>query len=120
MKGLIVNTYRNAGGDCTNGGVTTRHDDFILVDPTTDLGPFEVTEKDIEAGRVLMVGSVCIGGKKHFHAFPYGTEQSGKAGPRMFGGNMVATSDSRFRERFGTALNVHDRFESWEQYNRMD
>ena len=121
MKGLLVNTYRAAGMDCTNGGVSSRIDSFILVDPTDDaFGPHEVTQEDIDAGRVLQVGSIRFGGEESFHAFPYGTESSGKAGPRMFGGNFVSTSDSRFRRKFGAALNIHDRFETWDHYNRMD
>ena len=36
--------------------------------------------------------------------------------PIMFGGNFGYTSDSRFG---GTPIAIHDRCETWEQYNAM-
>jgi len=45
---------------------------------------------------------------------------SGMVGP-MFGGTFAASSDSRFRTGTGqrSALPIHDRFETVEQYERM-
>ena len=44
----------------------------------------------------------------------------GMAGP-MFGGTYAATSDSRMREATGlrSALPIHDRFETWDQYRML-
>ena len=47
-------------------------------------------------------------------------DQPGGAGP-MMGGTYAATSDSRFGKATGVygAIPIHDRFESWELYERM-
>lgn len=124
MRGLRVDVYRAAhGGDCTNGGVTASRDSFILVDREREFerAP-EVTQEDFDAGRVLFVDHVVVGEPSYF-ARPAGPDREpieidGHCGP-MFGGNFVSTSDSRFAERFGDALRVHDRFEDWETHRRL-
>ncbi len=40
------------------------------------------------------------------------------AGP-MFGGTYAASSDSRFKPGFYGAVPIHDRYETWEQYDAM-
>ena len=122
-RGLLVHVFRSSLGDCTNEGVTAHQDQFYLYDPET---PFEnapeIPDEAFEAGEVLLVDYVTVGDRSYF-ARP-ATEKGqaltreGHAGP-MAGGNFVSTSDSRFRERFGDALRVHDLFETWEDHRRF-
>jgi hypothetical protein len=106
MSGLLVFTYRHDGGDCTNGGLSSKHDQFVLTWGET--GPFEPDAKTPEL--VLVKG-------------PY---NSLRAVPRklveskqwvMFGGNFVYTSDSRFPS--DQPIKIFDRVETEEQSREL-
>lgn len=107
-KGLIVDVYRSAFGDCSNGGLSSRHDRLLLVGPTVPQ-IFEESDEwpSIELG---------IAGNR-VHVRPVELP-SGMAGP-MFGGAFVYSSDSRFKDATGVPdgrpLHLHDRFETSEQ-----
>ncbi len=98
MKGLIVYTliHKN-GSDCTNEGVTSKYDKFILVgegvpelfEPSEDTPVLELKKK--------------FYGREYIHASPI-TERY-----TMFGGNFVYSSDSRFPSDY--PIPVHDRVE---------
>lgn len=89
-KGLLCFVYRNTIGDCTNGGVTSQHGQFVLVGHGVE-GPFEPNE-----------GSPAL----HLHSFrgqliAVPEQISSQLGTDhlkgwMFGGNFIYTSDSRF------------------------
>lgn len=100
MKGLIVEVYRNESFcDCTNGGISSKHDRFLLVGE----GVAEVEESDNLP--VLKLVKRIIGGEVYKHVQPL-TE--GKEW-FMFGGNFVYSSDSRFPNAY--PLKIHDRLE---------
>lgn len=102
MKGMLVHVLRCAVADCTNGGLTSKYDSFILIGPGIP-EHFEPT-KDTPA---LFVEDRARFG---YRAVPDSSpEQFHKRGP-MFGGNFVYSSDSRFPGKAPIA--VHDRFES--------
>ena len=121
MKGLLLHLLRPVGyPDCTNGGVSAKHDSLILVGTYQDgeLWPLprgsQVFEVDDEHPAVVMVESKLKGALPHLVPF-------GEAGRHrvMFGGNY-ASGDSRFGDlvekifdgpRCVSALPVHDRFE---------
>ena len=114
MKGMLVFVYRCAAfGDSTNNGVTARHTQMILIDPSQkDSQIFEPQEGD----DVLVVDH--RGGRDHPFLTPIarpakviGGHLVPAKGWTMFGGNYVTTSDSRFREAYGHVLPVHDRIE---------
>lgn len=121
MKGLTVNVFRWSLGDCTNGGVTERVNSFILVDESIKEVPFEVQE----GGLYLALVKRNIGGREYLHAEPrvnggvlcsHGTLASKLAGP-MAGGNFIYSCDSRFPSPY--PISVHDRFETWKEYESM-
>lgn len=122
-RGLRVYVYRNPNGDFTNGGVTSERTTFYLYDAENEFerAP-EIPDEAFERGEVLIVDHVVVGERSYF-ARPAGPdgeplERDGLCGP-MAGGNFVSTSDSRFTERFGDALRVHDRFETWETHRAL-
>lgn len=100
--GLLVSVYRTPSlGDCTNGGVSGKHDEFLLVDEDID-GPIR------NDGRypVLRLRKREIAGRETLHVIP-----DGETRYVMFGGNFVYTSDSRFRQVCNYPLPIHDRVE---------
>lgn len=105
--GLIVNIYRTAGIDCTNGGFSSKHDKLCV---TNVSGPFDPS--DDAPAAVLQ-----IHGKGIVRIVPPELFNAGRHS--MFGGNFAATSDSRFSaavERltgctFYGAVAIHDRVE---------
>jgi hypothetical protein len=106
MKGMLVSVLRSAT-DCSNGGVTSTHSEFLLVGP----GIPEIFE-----ARNLPVLR-CEPWYGHYRAVAEskpGWIVENLAGP-MFGGNFIWTSDSRFPGKH--PIPVHDRFETWTAYN---
>lgn len=77
-------------------------------------GPFEPTE-DAPAAALDRnpFGSPII--------VPDGIGSQGSFGVRGFGGTFAGSSDSRFHEAVGIygAIPIHDRIESWGQYERF-
>lgn len=97
MKGLIVKVYRNSMPDCTNGGVSSTHDEVLLVGK----GVPEVFESRDDMPVLKLVKRI-IFGREYVHATPIDR-------PGMFGGNFIYSSDSRFPNAYPIA--VHDRVE---------
>ena len=106
MKGLHVYVLRHPGWpDTTNGGVTSRFDSLTLTGEGIT-GPFEPLPDTPELRLVKRPG-IGRGGATYLHAVPVVDGEPKTGG--MFGGNYVATSDSRFPSDY--PIPVHDRFE---------
>lgn len=129
MKGLTLNVYRHADGDFTNGGVSSRHTRLTLVGVrrngvVSELPKYaQVVEPREDAPAVVLVESA-LPHLEGPHIEPVDYDTSGT--PPMFGGNYAASSDSRWSELgdvFGhgriSAVRVHDRIESWAQYQQL-
>lgn len=111
--GLHLYVHRSALGDCTNGGVSAKHDTLCVVNID---GPFE---PDGNSPPVLLENHVqgCL---RIVPAYRHSTGRWLRApGHFMMGGNYAATSDSRFSQkcesflghRFYGAVAIHDRQE---------
>lgn len=99
---LPVSVYRDKGTDCTNGGVTSPRFDIYMVVPCPD---GHITREDVDTRGYLILEPRELGGVTNL--VPAGLE-----GWKMFGGNFVYTSDSRFSRVYGHApVAVHDRVE---------
>lgn len=112
--GLLVSVYRNAEiGDCTNGGISSRHTSLCVVNAS---GPFEPRPDCpaviIERGPYLTL--------RLRPAESVNGAWRPIEGMYMMGGNYAGTSDSRFGEaasamvagyRFVGVLPIHDRRE---------
>lgn len=102
---LYVSVYRNGDGyDCTNGGVSSNTNDIWVY--KNELAAiyasyFEPTLLYSEENLGFAIRRCC---------YPV---VNGKVIRGMFGGNFIATSDSRFEEYGGEfpAIKVHDRIE---------
>lgn len=119
--GLIVSVYRDShrGSDCTNGGVSSRFDEFVLIDPEGEItGPFEPKE---DRPAIYLVRRFLFGDTPYLSVSPrdcahlrhYGKEWGGSK-QYSFGGNFVYTSDSRMRcvgNDNKSPIPIHDRRE---------
>lgn len=108
--GLLAFVYRTPDGvDCTNGGLSSRHERMVIINVD---GPFEPTD---DAPACWLVPGAFPGTVKVVVHDP-----NGERPPRgMMGGNFLSTSDSRFSQtieaitsrRWYGAVAIHDRFE---------
>lgn len=120
--GLHVSVYRNAHGDCTLGGVSSKFDDLTIVgvlDERTRTNEIVALEADLRPHSVTDTAPAVVLVKRHvrglgltLHLAPLETASVGVRG--AMGGNYAATSDSRMSRLVGGmfgALPIHDRFE---------
>ena len=112
IKGLHCDVLRAKydGVDCTNGGISSKHDTFVLVGLGQEAQVFEPS-KDAPA---LKLVKRIISGEVYLHAEPV---NSPKGVGWTFGGNFLHTSDGRFPNRYPIA--IHDRQETPEEYEVM-
>jgi hypothetical protein len=116
QAGMIGQVYRSARdfGDTTNGGATSRVDEVTLIDD--DLPELFWANDDRPAMKIVRR---TIGGEEYVHAEPVEPSPEGHT-DWMFGGNYIASSDGRWRRALGSRpIPVHDRCETWEQYEMM-
>ena len=106
VKGLSVDVYRWKH-DCTNGGLTSRHDQFILIGEGID-GPLLVDIDDPPENTLILVRRDVFG-VEYLHAEPLDGHYGGGDRWYMAGGNFVYTCDSRFPNSY--PISVHDRLE---------
>ena len=87
VKGLTLYVYRDRLGDCSNGGISSRYDELILVGE-------EIVRRRLFGGK-----------EEYLHIEPYDNEDKWYS----YGGNIACASDSRFPSRY--PLKIHDRRE---------
>lgn len=108
VKGLTIYVYRSGIGDCTNGGISSRYNELILVGEGIE-GPVTVDLDNPPENLVKIVKRKLFQGTynemEHMHIEPYNNE--GKW--FMYGGNIACASDSRFPSHY--PLKIHDRYE---------
>ena len=104
---MMVNVLRQRDPyDCTNGGVSSKHDRLFVFLPTTP--PDYVPPADVPAMVLEMHAPGCVR-----------LRVKGEKRWCMFGGNFAHTSDSRFTQaveqllghRWYGAVAIHDRHE---------
>lgn len=111
MKRVLTFTFRNSLGDCTNNGLTSRHDSVWLYSDV-DMNNPEVREELATINEkteilVLVKRGLFLGRQLSDIAVPFSILDSGRHS--MAGGNFVYTSDSRFPG--DSPISVHDRVE---------
>lgn len=104
VQGLTLWVYSDRmPGDCTNGGISSRYRELILVGDGIE-GPVSV-DLDDAPENVVRIVTRQIGGREYKHIEPL--NKGGKW--HMAGGNFAYTSDSRFPSDY--PLSIHDRVE---------
>lgn len=107
LYGMPVSVLRIAdrgGVDCTNGGVSGRVNQFVLVGP--DIWPLFAATEERPALRIIRR---FINGTEYVHAEPLATAEQQHY---MFGGNYVTSCDSRVQSINRYPIPVHDRIEN--------
>lgn len=115
MKALPISVYREGRGDCTNGGISSRFRELLVI---CDRGHINIDENNPPENLVKVVKRHLFG-RDVFHLEP--VKRPDGCG-WMMGGNYGATSDSRFSEMLGGfygAVAIHDRQESQELYDLL-
>ncbi|MEO6733768.1 MAG: hypothetical protein ABIN01_21270 [Ferruginibacter sp.] len=123
QRGLKVYVYRSAViGDCTNGGITSKHDRLTIVG-TVDyrtgdqpvISPLDKHDQVFEPKPDSPAAWLVVGkyGSRDRYVVPAGTD--GQPDPRwwMHGGNLVSSSDARWSDLVDAqyGVRVHDRHE---------
>lgn len=116
MKALPIEVYvtkRHRDCDCTNGGISSKYEQLLLV---CDEGYVTVDEENPPENLVKVVTrNFGFGTYKHIEPV---------AGPIelgwMDGGNLAYSCDSRFSEMSGGyALGIYDRQDTQDEYNAL-
>jgi hypothetical protein len=105
MRYLMYQVYKPSFGDCSNGGVTSRHNKIFV---QCEDGPFKPEDVPTDLRFIIDQRS-----STYFAAIPENINAA-LCGP-MYGGCLAATSDSRAKN----ILHIHDRFETWDQYDAL-
>lgn len=113
MKAIPVYVYYSPIlGDCTNGGVTCRFNRLLV---ECEDGYVDIDEHDLP-DNLMKVVKRTMRGKDIYHLEPVAAPHG--AG-WMAGGNYAGSCDDRFSRMVGGqygAIPVHDRQESWDEY----
>ncbi len=103
MKGLSAYIYKPQYGDCSNGGLSSKYTNVIIVDETI---PEIFSTNETTPAVKLVYRKLSSMNEPYIHAEP--VERKRGCGP-MFGGCFIYSSDSRFPHNYPIPL--HDRFE---------
>lgn len=123
MKHCFVSILRNASGDCTNHGLSSRIKyAYLFSDCTEQEALAYCKEKGWNPNEVLIMNPCRYpAGREYLSCHPL-VKKEGLIGP-MFGGNYVTScgSDPNYPKFTGLEVSVpipiHDRYETQEQYD---
>lgn len=96
---LPVDIFKHRNSDCSNGGVSSKHNEAILI---WGESAREIIDNPPQNKCVLLL--IPGNGNRQYKIIPFNT-----LGWPMFGGCFVYSSDSRFPADYPIAL--HDRYE---------
>lgn len=112
MKALRIDVFKNGSYDCTNGGISSKYNELLLV---CDEGYIDIDENNLPENLVKIVTRKLFG-KEYKYIEPY---KSATELGWMSGGNIAYSCDSRFRELSDYPLVIHDRQETQAQYDHL-
>lgn len=117
---LYVHVLRSSGCDCTNGGLSSKRDTIICYDGDLEAVKADVKNKGLDPALCLYVVRRELWGEPHPYLTPLNWAIKEPSGPVMAGGNY-AMGDGRWKKWFGhyLPLPIHDRIETWEQYEQL-
>ena len=112
MKAIRIKVYKSRLGDCTNGGITSRYNELLLI---CEDGWIEIDENNPPENLVKVV-TRNLWDREYKHIEPYASTNEGCVG-WMSGGNIAYSCDSRFSRFSEYPLCVHDRQETQALYD---
>lgn len=111
MRALRVDVFRDHYGDCSNGGITSRFNELLIICPE---GNIEIDESATLPENLCKVVTRDLGFGIYKHIEPV-AKANGVGW--MSGGCIGYTCDSRFRRMSEYPLLIHDRTENQKEYN---
>ena len=109
IKGFWVAVYRNPRYDpCTNGGISSKFDDLFVVEEEGELSPSMKAEQLVKIIETVPGYKALVPFKK---IHPDNTHCG-----EMAGGNFAMRSGSPDGKYNNFFFPVHDRYETWKQY----
>jgi len=116
MKALPVYIYKYRNGDCSNGGISSRYNEILLICPDG----FVNVDENNPPENLCKVVKRNLFGEVYVHIEPVATPPKGHTS-YMSGGCIVDSCDSRFNKVTGVSypVSLHDRTETWEQYDAL-
>lgn len=112
MRALPLYIYKSKHGDCSNGGISSRFNEILLVH---DEGFIDIDESNPPENLCKFVEKD-YGFTVYKHIEPVA---KAKGVGWMAGGTLVYTCDSRFRRMSEYPLVLHDRTESQKEYDAL-
>ena len=112
MRALSVNVYKSHLGDCSNGGISSRYDDILVICPEGNITVDEANPPE----NLCKVVTRDLGFGIYKHIEPV-AKADGVGW--MASGAIAYSSDSRFRRMSEYPLVMHDRTESQELYDML-
>lgn len=112
MRALPLGIYKSNLGDCSNGGISSRFREILLI---CDEGHIEIDENNPPENLCKLVVKD-YGFTVYKHIEPV-AKANGVGW--MAGGTLVYTCDSRFRRMSEYPLVLHDRTESQKEYDAL-
>lgn len=112
-KALPVHIYKHKGQDSSNGGISSRYDEILLLNPD---GYVEVDLDMPPENLCVYVRRVLFGNEEHDYIEPYAPVSESSVG-YMDGGTICDSCDSRFQGKHPVPL--HDRQETQKQYDSL-
>lgn len=113
MKALPVSIFEDKYiGNCSNNGISKRFNQILLLCPE---GYIEVDENN-PPENLCKISEITLGYDTYYHVEPVAAP---KGAGWMAGGSLVYSCDSRYRRLFPYPLSLHDRQETWKQYEAL-
>lgn len=112
MRALPLEIYKSNLGDCSNGGISSRFKEILLI---CDEGYINIDENNLPENLCKLVERD-LGFTVYKHIEPV-AKANGVGW--MAGGTLVYTCDSRFRRMSEYPLVLHDRTESQKEYDAL-
>ena len=114
-KAISLEIFRWNLGDCTNGGVSSRHTEVFILH---DRGYIDI-DLDNAPENLMVVKEMHFGNKSYKYLEPFEQCPSDRIG-YMNGGNFAYSTDSRFHSDISQyPLAIHDRSETYEEYEAL-
>ena len=115
MKAISVNIFKSRGGDCSNGGISSKFNEVLIA---CDEGWIDIDENNPPENLCKVVQRE-LWGERHWYVEPCADKPRGSVG-YMYGGCIIDSSDARWdRMSGGIPLHLHDRCESQELYDAL-